>query len=109
MLARSPRVARREAPRCPHDELGTSNHPVGALDEGDLPAQHVDGGMPRVVQRLGVDAAQQLGGPVRAARLERGPRGGESALDLLVGVARECRGTAEERGGRRDAPARLRP
>ena len=79
------------------------------LVEGDLPAQHLDAGAPELVERLGVDRAEQPRAPRRAHRHRAWRRPPPAAARLgATGRAtawRRAPGTRRRRRARR-APAR---
>ncbi len=79
-----------------------------SLLQRDLAAQEVDAGALELVERPRLDCDQQSERRVERAgvALRRGSR--EQALRTASGFGRQHRGALEERGGRRQAPARLR-
>ena len=60
MLAGGLWVADGDALRRPQNEFRAPDIPVGASDEGDLPAEEVDARTLRIIECLDVDAGQQV-------------------------------------------------
>ena len=77
--------------------------------EGDLRAEEVHAGAVEFVERSGLRRGQQSEGRVGRAGVVRGLRRGQRALRAARRLGRQFGRALQEGGGRRQAPARLRP
>ena len=80
-----------------------------ALVEGDLSAQHLDAGAPELVERLGVDRAEQSQCGVERTGVALGPGRRQPPRGSARWVGRQRAGALEERGRGGEPAASLRP
>ena len=106
-LARQLQVERLEPPGGLQEQRGS----IAAMTRGehDLPAQQVHPGALELIQRAGLRRGQQVQGLAERAGLHAGHRRGQDALGETGRIGGQRHRTLQERGGRGQPAAGLRP
>ena len=106
-LARQLQVERLEPPGGLQEQRGS----IAAMTRGehDLPAQQVHPGALELIQRAGLRRGQQVQGLAERAGLHAGHRRGQDALGVPGRIGGQRHRTLQERGGRGQPAAGLRP